>query len=206
LKVYKRHDPSQLIRSHPWTVNQHNTNERYYDFKTHPHLVSDVLEDFTPWSNWAAIQEFFKLVVWVNSPDSELESNDCAFGGICANTNGNFAKSLQCHGRIMLLYRYLELNSSPENINWLEDALSYYLNQLQPDLEFGAIGSSQLPVHYLDLITDGNEANGNQIILSFWCWGDSEAEVMANLHLLIQALWQALQYVSTEISKCYELP
>jgi hypothetical protein len=55
-------------------------------------------------------------------------------------------------------------------------------------------------------IVTGNKANGNQIILSFWCWGDSETEVMANLHLLIQALWQALQYVSTEISKCYELP
>jgi hypothetical protein len=202
VKVYKRHDVETLIRSHPW---QGNSNERYYDFKVQPDLVTTVLEDFTPWSDWAAIQAFFKLVVWLNSPASELESNDCAFGGIYENVNPDFQKSLQCHGRIMLFYRYLELNSAPENINWLEDALNYYLNQLQPDLEFGAIGTSQLPVRYLELETDGNQANGKQLILSFWCWGDSHPEIMGNLDLLIQALFQAVQGVSMEVAKCYEL-
>jgi hypothetical protein len=39
---------------------------------------------------------------------------------------------------------------------------------------------------------------GFQLMLSFWSWGDTEAEVMGNLDRTVQNIWEALRAVVRE--------
>jgi hypothetical protein len=70
------------VRSHPWQAAAYDCACRCYDFKTHPELIPKVLEDFVPWAKYPAVQDFYSYVAWLNGPDSELESNACAFAGV----------------------------------------------------------------------------------------------------------------------------
>jgi hypothetical protein len=40
------------IRTHPWIDSVHNTDWKCYDFKQHPELVFEVLEDFKDWEQY----------------------------------------------------------------------------------------------------------------------------------------------------------
>jgi hypothetical protein len=184
------------VRSHPWLTSLYDQKCRYYDFKKNPELIPQVLEDFLPWARYQAIQDFYSYLAWLNGPDSELESDDCAFTGAEKNLSPNItSKKLQVSGRLMLLFRSLACNCENTNSEWLFKCFWFYLERVEPELELGVIGLSRTTTEFIAL----NRREGKSLVLNFWAWGDSEAEAMDNLQILIRGLKQASSEVCTDI-------
>ena len=166
-------------------------SHRYYDFRAKPELIPVVLEDFRPWDAYDAVRSFYDLLAWINGEGSPFESNDCALAGPEANVDGGFRKRLQCCGRLGVLFRDLGLNTSERAMSrWIE-GIHIALRALEPDFAWGAVGTTRLRVDYRDL--PEGRAEGSQLLLSFWAWGDDEAEVFENLARVIAALRDALE-------------
>lgn len=178
-------------RSHPWSTSTGDLSHRYHDFRSHPELIPTALEDLRPWDVHAAVRSIYELLAWLNGPASPFESNDCAFAGPENNVDGGFDKRLQCTGRIGVLFRDLSLNTSDRAMSrWIE-GIHGALLALEPDFEWGAVGTTRLRVTYRELPDGCRE--GAQLLLSFWAWGDDEDEVFENLARVIAALREALE-------------
>lgn len=185
-------------RAHPWTTAESDPAYRYYDFRRHPQLIRTHLEDFTAWKSYAAITTFYDLLEWLNGPESVFESNDCAFEGPHLNTSPDFTKSLACTGRLMILYRNLSLNTAPDQIQRLSDAIHHALHHTDPGFAWGAIGTTTVPVHYRAIPGSQDVVAGQQLMLSFWAFGDSETETMTNLGRTFGNLSTVIRGVSAE--------
>lgn len=149
------------------------------------------------WSRYPATETFYRLLEWLNGPESVFESNDCAFSGPTATTQSS--KRLQCSGRLMILYRDLALNTSPEQIHWLTNAAAHALNHTDPAFEEGGIGATIMSVRFTTLPGPPERQRGQQLMLSFWAWGEEETEVMANLDRTFRNVTLALRGLSDEI-------
>lgn len=178
-------------RSHPWTDSASCADFRYVDLKADTSRVRTALEDFVPWSHYAAIDDFYALVAWLNGPDSMLESNDCAFTGPQANDAPSFAKELQCSGRIMVLFNRLERNLSRLAVDSFKNALHHRLGAIDTTFAWGMIGTTILPVRYVTLPGSQDQQLGYQLMVSFWAWGSVEAELMTNLGRVVRNLSRA---------------
>ena len=180
-------------RSHPWLDTVANPDARYYDFRAEPALIRSSLEDFLPWSRYAAVDDFYRLLERLNHTSSALESNDCAFTGPEPNESPELAKKLQCSGRVMVLFHALEQNRS-EPIEQLKNDLHQGLAELDPRFEWGVIGTTIVPVSYRAL--PAGDQLGCQLMISFWAWGDTEAESMSNFARVLKNLSRALKQLS----------
>lgn len=199
MKTYRREmSGPESPRSHPWTDAASNSGNRYYDLKTQPWLVRTSLEDFTPWNGSAAIEEFYRLLEWINAPDGVFESNDCEFTGPHDNQNLEFPSALECSGRLMILFRDLRLNLSLPRVERLEGAMHRVLAAIDPEFAWGAVGTTIMATNYVGLQTSTPGQTGYQLMLSFWAWGDTEADTMARLDRLFGNLSKALHQASTE--------
>ena len=185
-------DPS----SHPWVDTAGSPECRYYDLTSTPEHIRSSLEDFRPWSHYEAIEDFYLLLTALNHPNSVLESNDCAFTGPQVNENPGFRKSLQCTGRVMVLFRKLKRNTVPGEIEWLTNQLHLHLVNLDPDLLWGVVGTTIVPVRYLALAESQGQQLGSQLMISFWAWGNSEEETLSNLGRLMKNLSRSLRHIS----------
>ncbi len=58
--------PFTELRSHPWIDTVDNPECRYYDLTLSPELIRTSLEDFLPWSNYKAIENFYKILEDLN--------------------------------------------------------------------------------------------------------------------------------------------
>ena len=186
-------DPFDEPRSHPWTDAASDASFVYHDLKANPALVRTALEDLLPFQDHAAIETTYELLERLNAPDSVFESNDCAFSGPQPNQLAQVDRALQCEGRIMILLRELERNLSRERVERLTHAIHVHLATHDEDFEWGMVGTTILPVRYLDLAVADGGSPGYQLMLSYWAWGDSEAEVMENLDRVIVNLSGALE-------------
>jgi hypothetical protein len=189
-------EPFSEPRSHPWTGAIANPACRYYDFKIEPELIRTALEDFLPWSHDPAVIVLYELLERLNAMASILESNDCAFSGPHESEAPQLGK-LQCDGRVMILYRELELNLSQRRIEDLKNALHLRLATLDRTFEWGMIGTTMPPVVYVALPGTPEQQLGHQLMISFWAWGDSQSEVMRNLKRVLENLSQALGSLTT---------
>jgi hypothetical protein len=199
MKTYDYAGPDpHAVRSHPWTVAAENPAARYLDLRADPALIRTSLEDFLPWSDWPAVDTFYSLLEWLNGAGSTLESNDCAFVGPSENPTDGVPKALEATGRLMILWRKLPLNLSRENVEWLRIALHRSLNETDPGLEYGVVGISVCRVRFVRLPVSGRKNLGLQLMLSFWAWGDTDEEVMANLARVFRNLWDALRAAVTD--------
>ena len=178
-------------RSHPWTDVAGNADYRYYDFKTEPARIRTSLEDFVPWARYPAIDAVYTLLEWLNGATSTLESNDCAFTGPHANEISTFAKARQCSGRIMVLHRALAQNLSRARVKKLKDVLHRQLGAIDGDFEWGMIGTTVIPVRYVALPEDAQL--GTQLMISFWAWGNTDAELMSKLDRVVRNLSAGLR-------------
>ena len=179
-------------RSHPWTFASTSSDYRYYDLKSEPAFIRTSLEDLVPWSHYPAVEELYALLEWLNSEASALETNDCAFTGPHANESPGFPKSLQCSGRIMVLYRELRENLARRRIESLKNDLHHRLLSLDPEFAWGMIGTTIVPVRYVTLPVPAHEQLGYELMISFWAWGTSEAELMENLGRAVRNLSRGL--------------
>ncbi len=98
----------------------------------------------------------------------------------------------------MILYRDLQLNLSSRRIESLNNDLHIRLPLLDLDFELGLVGTTMLPVRYLQLPVAANGQLGQQLMSSFWAWGDSDDEVMNNLARVLRNLAQVIGEVLTE--------
>jgi hypothetical protein len=201
MKTYRREtSAADTPRAFPWTDAASNPGSRYHDFKTHPHLVRTSLEDFAPWNGCAAVETFYRLLEWLNAPGGALESNDCEFTGPRDNPDPGFRKARECSGRLMILYRDLPLNVSGPRVAWLEGATLRHLAEIDPDFEWGAVGTTIMRTQYVGLPLPEERQMGFQLMLSFWAWGDTEEETMTHLDRLFGNLSRALREASSEIA------
>lgn len=187
-------------RSHPWQGAAENPESQYYDLTATPALIRSSLEDFLPWSRFAGVQSFYELLERLNHPRSALESNDCAFSGPHANEDMTIPKALQCCGRVMVLFRALEQNTDDRRVAGLTNELHVELAELDSAFQWGAIGTTRIPVRYLALPESTGQL-GSQLMISFWAWGDREADTMQNLARVIKNLTRALRSASVRAGR-----
>ena len=185
------------VRAHPWSDAVANPDFRYYDLKESPALIRTVLEDFLPWGGFPAVDQFYELLEWLNGPASIIESNDCAFTPPRPSTNPQFRKSLECSGRVMVLFRELARNVAPHGLRALANAFHNALAPADPSFEFGVVGTTLSPVRYRTLPGPARAQLGSQLMISFWAFGDNEGETMAHLSRLMTNLSRALRDTTT---------
>jgi hypothetical protein len=188
--------PFEQARSHPWTDSTGNPDFKYYDLTAAPEHIRSSLEDFQPWSHYAAIEDFYLFLESLNRRSSVFESNDCAFSGPQANDQPGIPKAFQCSGRVMLLFRAIERNTLPGSIEQLKNQLHHELAELDRRFEWGMVGTTLVPTRYLALENHGDNQVGYQLMISFWAWGDTEADTMTNLKRLFKSLARALGNLS----------
>ncbi len=184
-------------RSHPWQGSTADAGARYLDFSAAPELIRTSLEDFAPFRRYPAIEDFYGLLERINHPKSLLESNDCTFTGPHPNETPAVKASHECSGRLLLLYRDLEQNTRKTRVSWLKTALHYQLAHLDPKFTLGIIGTTLVPVRFLALPADAQQ--GEQLMISFWAFGEAEAGAMQSLARLFKNLSQAIRAVSARI-------
>ncbi len=193
--------PFVTARAHPWTDAISNSTFRYYDFKKEPARIRTSLEDFLPWKDEPAIDRFFGLLEALNGPRSRLESNDCAFSGPSPNESPSIEKAMQCTGRVMVLFRDLTRNLSAPDVSALKNSLHEELGPLDPQLDWAMIGTTLVPVDYVTLPVHHDLRLGQQLMISFWAWGSSKAEVMKNLDRLMKNLTTAFARINEELNE-----
>jgi hypothetical protein len=202
LKTYQyAGDPFDEPRSHPWLGAFENPESQYYDLTATPALIRSSLEDLLPWSRFSGVESFYALLEHLNHPKSALESNDCAFTGPHSNEDMTIPKALQCCGRVMVLFRALERNTEDGRVAWLNNELHVELSELDSAFQWGAVGTTQIPVRYLALPEADGQQLGSQLMISFWAWGDAEADTMQNFARLIKNLTRALRRVSANAGR-----
>ena len=190
-------EPFSEPRSHPWSDSALDRGARYHDLSAAPELIRSVLEDFTPFQRYAAIEDFYTLLERINQPKSALESSDCAFSGPQPNQSPQVTAKLECSGRLMILFRALEQNTLKARMAWLRLALHRELAELDPKFTSGIIGTTLVPIRYLALPESAQL--GEQLMLSFWAFGNSETQLMLGLARLFKNLSRALRNVSARI-------
>ena len=194
-------DPQEEPRSHPWFGAVEDSESQYYDFTSAPALIRSSLEDLLPWGRFAGVEAFYEMLEQLNHPKSALESNDCAFTGPHANEDMTIPKALQCCGRVMVLFRALERNTDDDRVAWLKNELHVELSELDSAFQWGAVGTTRIPVRYLALPEADGQQLGSQLMISFWAWGDREADTMQNWARVIKNLTRALRRVSANAAR-----
>ena len=192
-------------RSHPWVDAAGHPDYRYYDLTATPGHIRSSLEDFRPWSGHAAIDEFYALLEEINQPTSPFESNDCAFTGPHDNDQPAFSQALQCSGRVIVLFRELRQNTVKTEVERLAVQLHHELAGIDRDFPWGMIGTTLIPVRYLMLADRDGGQRGWQLMISFWAWGDTVADTMANLSRLFRNLTLALRTLAMASSRVARL-
>ncbi|MEO6772729.1 MAG: hypothetical protein ABI467_06865 [Kofleriaceae bacterium] len=192
--------PFATTRAHPWTDAISDSTFRYYDLKNEPARIRTSLEDFVPWQSYAGIDRFFGLLEALNGPRSKLESNDCAFEGPSPNESPSIAKAMQCTGRVMVLFRDLARNLSTRDVSALKNSLHEELGTLDPELEWAMIGTTLVPVNYVTLPVERELQLGQELMVSFWTWGNSEAEVMTHLDRVMKNLTTAFARIDDALN------
>jgi hypothetical protein len=185
-------------RSHPWTEAVANSECRYYDLKAAPALIRTSLEDFVPWGHHRAIELFYVMLEWLNGPTSPFESNDCALTAPQPNENPHSPLERECSGRLMILFRDCQRNVGSRDLSLLTRALHIALATADLEFESGVVGTTLVPVRYLSLPGLPEAQLGSQLMISFWAWGGTDEETMANLHRLMKNLDHALHAVADD--------
>ena len=205
------------VRLHPYETNAAEAAQAgFVDFKANPDHIPEVLEDFRPYAGEPAVQTFYQLLRWVNSPESELESSDCLFRGPEPGSSaGTSSHALQAHGRLCLMFRHLPHNCQAESVDWLVSRLGGELIAIDTELSSfeAVVGFSKSRTLFIDISTgtatpDGefesdedDPAHGHQVMLWFWAFGDTEADVFANLDRIFANVWAALRGASEAMAE-----
>jgi len=197
MKVYELKDPQNLrLRAHPWVDSDGDPSHRYHDLRRHPDRIRTRIEDLLPWREEAAVETFLQLLEWLNGPESALESNDCAFSGPGVNAGPHSDLRLEVSGRLMILFRDQRRNTVSGQVEALTQHVAYALSLADPGLQAAVIGASVVDVQFVELPGPAVKQRGKQLLLSFWAWGDDEAEAYRNLNRTLKCLGGALRTTS----------
>ena len=179
-------------RAHRWLKGSYDDAVQYYNFLEHPELIRTVLEDFQPFDHHKAIQTFYDLIEWLNSSESELETNDCAFEFEASKTEF-MPDKLEAHGRVMVFMRDYMLNLNKQNADFIMNNLGNQLQQNDTEFEFGYIGFAFCPTLFNSLPEPYDQAPSGVLSIYFWAWGDTDEETFENLDRVFNNLTIALK-------------
>lgn len=187
--------PEPGCRTHPWGATDYtNGGGAYYNFACSPELIPSVLEDFVPHAHYQAVQRFYEFLRWVAiSPDSILETNDCALRAPHEHKDF-FNARLRVDGRLHIFYRNHADNVRSDCFRWLERMFYLYLQVYRPDFRHAIIGIGANDTDYVGLI--GQECRGKLLSLTFNAYGDSEADAFASLLVVFDGFWEAAKRIS----------
>lgn len=127
---------SRIPRTHPWTVGA-TDSARYYDFKKHPELIREALEDFRQLDGDAAGEAFYRLVEWLNGEDSLFESNDCLLRRSSPANPAVGARSWR--GHVTIFFRDVRLNAESAPVNWLRHRVETLFRLVDPSFSDGRL-------------------------------------------------------------------
>jgi hypothetical protein len=194
-------------RNHPWTNVVGQPDAQYWNFRQHPEKISEVLEDFTSWAHYPAIQRFYELIGWLNGPESGFETNDC--GMIPPRVDPKTpmvvrrifdSDPIGIHGRVSVLFRHLPFNTSKQTVDWLKksihDCLRDQVNNF-PSIIF--VG--EWPHWFLEI-----DKPGHTVVVKFWAWGENEAHAMENLASTFSLLLELFKHLSDQLKAGSEKP
>lgn len=214
-----------FIRTHPWPDSKHDPADKYYDFKANPALITQVLNNFKGWSDWSqweGVQLFYRLLEWLNGPNSRFESNGCGFRGPRQNwRKDRWPGELLVDGGLIFLFRKIELNLSEQsaawatrptpvggipprlapgqNISWLLRRSHEYLQELNPEFIEGRVSIVLFPTLYSELPVEHKDKFGHEVCFQWWAWGDTEQETMARFKEVAATMFECLKRVSAEV-------
>ncbi len=186
---------NETSRSHPWSWSESDPANRYVDFRSHPELIEESLEDFKPFSDRSAIRKFYNLVRLLNGSKSTLETNDAGFRGPYPNVTPQVDRKLETRGRLTIFYRDLSQNTRPEIIQGLCNSLVEKISIAEPNLRLGCVAYSRWPHRFTALSAQSLPTDGDIVVLTFWSWGNDDDETFANLDRVMQVLKNALRAV-----------
>lgn len=200
MKVFEYGDPTALRpRAHPWSHTDADPAHRYVDFRTHPELIRSSVEDLRGGADHPATETFYRLLEWLNGPESVFESNDCAFNGVAANESPTFQAPFECSGRVMILLRDLIANTSPGHVARVGQVIAMRMSDVDPGFEWGAVASTAVSVRFTTLAAPPERQWGHQLMLSFWSWGQDPIDTLDNLDRTLGSLSAALRQLSDEL-------
>jgi hypothetical protein len=87
------------------------------------------------------------------------------------------------------------VNLSHARIEELEQNLHVRLSGSDAAFEWGIVGTTIMRTRYVGLPGGTAGPLGYQLMLSFWAWGDTEGETMANLDRVLGNLSEALHAI-----------
>ena len=158
----------------PYTYAAHDSDGGYYDFVTHPDLIPTALEDFLPFASQPAIHRFYRLLHWLNSEASILESTDCLLRPPLSNTTPHLGggAALQIIGRIMLIYRNHAYNVSPQHSAMFADVFHEETAKVDPEWDMERAVTPSIPRRFVCLGPEPIEGvtTGSEFCIRFWVW------------------------------------
>jgi hypothetical protein len=190
------------VRAHPWTVSDFDPSCRYVNFVDQPELIESVLEDFWGQEETGYARSFYQLIRSINAKDGQLETNDCGFMAPRSHSDRNSSKALVATSRLCVLFRANAYNVVEGASNWLGD--SYYSVLQRIDSEFAAcdavVGLTLQQTAFISLPGESNVYLGRLLMLSFWCYGDTDEEVFANFERSSRNVEYASKIISDHIA------
>lgn len=172
----------------------------YMDFKQQPELIRSALEDLLPFQQWEFVEQFYRLIEWVNGANSLLESNDCVFNAVEDNSDQQYLYAKKCSGRLMILFREIPENCQDKSIDWLMNNIQSMASSMKPSFKAGAIGLSKSPTCYLALGDKPDTGGmGYQVTLNFFAYGEDEQACYTNLKDVLAITQKALLRVNMRI-------
>lgn len=216
---------NRVVRTHPeWASSDAFPADRYYDFKADPSLIPRVLDGFKgwkDWSGWEGVQSFYRLLEWMNGPESRLESSGCGFNGPHRNPEpGRWPGRLLTTGGLIFLFRDLELNLSEESASWaarpappgtpptplapgkhvgrLVIRSRELLEELGAGFDGGCVAITLFTTFYAELPRPREESYGHEVVYQWWAWGETAEETMTNFSRVVATMFECLKRVSAE--------
>jgi hypothetical protein len=161
------------------------------------------------------------MLRWVNGPESNLETSDCAFRGPRDNEQKDgWPKEMVCHGQMYVFFRNLQYNLSAESKSWKEnhpggDKLAkpytpskytqWLINQSQQAVRqsthvWACIGFGLISIQFAEAQVSKNEQLGYAVVYKFWAWGDSEEDTMVSFKYVVDTLFTIFKTLSSEVT------
>ena len=172
------HDAEEGIgepRPHPWQGSAYDPNARFVDFLRYPELIRTSLEDFLPYSDRPAIERFFQLLEWMQSPSTIWETTESKFWPVSTQSNRSFAQyRLICSGRLVFFCRdYLW---QCKNSHWAFTQLLKRLKDYAPVAANACVGVFTVPTLFVSLSEDGGVTAPECKALGIRCYGFGNSE------------------------------
>jgi hypothetical protein len=186
-------------RNHRWTKGTYDENVRYYNFIESPELIRTNLEDFQPYDKYPGIQRFYEMLEWINGRESVFESNDCLLR-FHENTKTLWMKKkFEIEGRVMIFLRDHRLNLDPGMVETYMNMLGFEIQEIDPQFDYGNFSFAFCPTAFNELPMPLGKQLTQILSITFWAWGDDEAETFDNLDRVFKNLFECFLSVNKSI-------